>query len=521
MIVERIDARVLHADNRFFLDYLGGEAAARGLFEHAPDAVDAAAASRRAADIPRADLVDLLRPYNERLDASDAALAHIDALAHPDALCVIGGQQAGFLGGPLFVAHKIRSILAVAARLAARLGAPVVPIFWLATEDHDFTEINRIRTLDAAGDLRTISFAWDGRGRPIERLPITSEIRVAADEALALLPEARGHLRDLFTPDASDDYGRWHARIWSRLFADEGLVLVEPRTVRPLAGPLFARVLSSTDAIAAALGESANALRAAGYDIPLDPDATGGLFAFSEDGRRIRVEDPTDHVDRAAAGPGGYSPDAALRPILADALFPTIASVLGPSELGYHAMLRPLYRLFETPQPLILPRDEATLLSFRHASLLDRVGATVSDILAGTFDAATAARSAASPELLAAFADRKAALRTSLGPLRTLLEPIDPGLDARWRQTADRIGEQVDRLEERAIAADLARSGVSVRELRRLRAEVYPSGRPQERVLSLLHAAARHGLSWVHDLETPATPGETAHYVLSVGGNDG
>jgi len=247
----------------------------------------------------------------------------------------------------------------------------------------------------------------------------------------------------------------------------------------------------------------------------------GRLFSFAEDGKRVRIENPADHIHRAASAPDAYSPDAALRPLLADTLLPTIASVLGPSELGYHAMLLPLYRLLGMPQPLVLPRAEATLLSPRQASLLDRVGVKVSEILAGTFDPATAARSAASSELLAAFADRKAAVRTALEPLRALLEPLDPGLDARWRQTADRMEEQVDRLEERAVAADLARSGVSIRELRRLRAEVHPSEKPQERVLSLLHAAARHGLAWVHDLETPATPGETAHYVLTVGENDG
>jgi len=516
-MIERIDPRLLHPDDRFFLDYVDGAEAALCFFEQPPSAFAAAAEARRSADCPREELAACLRAYNERLTDAAAVRDNVDALVNPDSLCVLGGQQAGFLGGPLFTAYKILSVLRAASWLADRLEARVVPIFWLATEDHDFTEINRVRFLDPSGDLRTISFDWDGRGRPIERLPITAEVRAALDEALALLPEDRASIRDLFLPDASDDYAVWHARIWSRLFADSGLVLVEPRTVRPMAGPFFAQALASADGIAAALTDRAGDLRRGGYAAPLDPRTTGGLFAFAEDGRRVRVDDPGAHVARAEASPEGYSPDAALRPLLADALFPTIASVLGPSEIAYQAMLNPLYRLLGIPQPILLPRRGYTLLSPRQAALLDRCGATVADVLADRFDPAAAARSLASPALLERFAKRKAGVRSALEPLLEPLEELDPGLPARWRQTADRIEQQVDQLEERAVRADLARRGISSRDLRRLNAELHPTGRPQERVLSLIHAAAQHGVQWLFELESPADPDEYAHYAVTAG----
>ena len=155
---ERIDPGLLHPDNRFFLDYVRGGEAALPFFEHAPTASVEATEARRAMDYPREELVARLRAYNERLTDAPAVRANIDVLANPESLCVIGGQQAGFLGGPLFAAYKILSVLRAASWLANRLGAPVVPIFWLATEDHDFTEINRVRFLDRSGDLRTISF---------------------------------------------------------------------------------------------------------------------------------------------------------------------------------------------------------------------------------------------------------------------------------------------------------------------------------------------------------------------------
>jgi len=515
---ERIPPELLHPEHRFFLDYVRSDGSAVRFFEHPPTALEAAADAPRSIDRSRQPLVALLRAYNERLGASPSTLSNIDALAEPETLCVLGGQQAGFLGGPLLTAYKIRAVVRTARRFSARIRRRVVPIFWLATEDHDFSEINRIRYLDAAGDVQTISFDWDGRGRPIEDLPITVDVRTAFDSAMELLPHDAESTRALLAPVRSDDYGTWHARIWSRLFADHGLIVIEPRTVRSLAGPFFAEALASTEAIRGALREASAELRADGYPPPMDPEQVGGLFAL-DDGR-VRIDDPSRHAARAAEAPERYSPDAVLRPLLADALFPTLANVLGPSEIAYHALLRPLYRLFDRPQPLALPRLGYTVLDGRQASLLERCGLTVADLFAEGFDPAQATRDSASPELLARFAERKASVRAALEPLVSPLEQLDPGLPARWNQTADRIEQQLEQLEERAVRVDLARRGISLRELRRVLVEILPTGRPQERVLSLLHVAIRHGLRWILDLESSAKPGEYAHEVLTLGETD-
>ena len=519
-MIERIDPQILHPDSRFFLDFVRGKESALRFFEHGSDSPEQAAAAQSSAAYSRTELADRLRTYNAKLTDSAAVHANIEALADSAALCVIGGQQAGFLGGPLFTVYKVLSVLRASAWLAERLKARIVPIFWLASEDHDFTEINRVRFLDASGDLQTISFKWDGRGRPIEQLPITEDVRAAMDDALALFPEDRTIARNLFLPDASDDYATWHARIWSRLFADSGLILVEPRTVRSMAGPFFADALASADEITAALTDCARDLQCQGYDASIDPAKAGGLFTFVEGRRRVRIDVPQDHVDHAAGSPEAYSPDALLRPLLVDTLFPTVANVLGPSEIAYHGMLGPLYRLFGIPQPIVLCRHGYTLVDPRQAALLDRCRLSVSDLLTEGFDPAAAARSSVSPALPERFAQRRAAVREALEPLRQPLEDLDPGLPARWRQTADRIDHQIDQLEERAIRADLARKGISLRELRRTSAVIRPSGRPQERVLSLIHVAARHGLRWIRELESPVDPDEYAHHAVIVGESD-
>ncbi len=513
-----IDPKLLYGESTFFLDYVAGRESALGLVEHSPSAFAAAAEARRAVSPSRDDIVDALAAYNERLGASPERLDRIERLREPETLCVVGGHQAGFLGGPLLALYKALSIVRTAAHVEERLGVPVVPLFWLATEDHDFTEINRARFLDEDGSIRTVAFEWSERGRPIEALPITAEIFGAFGEALPAKASVPEGVRSLFAPSEEDDYGTWHARIWSRLFADDGLVLVEPRTVRPFSGRFFHDALRRSDDVGGALRNGRETLADAGYAAPLDPDRVGRPFIFAPSGERTRVDDPTAHAAAALETPGRYSSDAALRPLLADALFPTVASVLGPTELAYHAMLRPLYDLFELPQPVLVPRAGYTLLSEDEARILDRLDVPIEAALAGEVDSKDILREAASMTLRRAFDASRRDVASALDPLRPLLAELDPGLESRWRQTSDHAEGAIDRLEERAVRADLARDGLSAAALHALLVSLRPTGRPQERVLSLAHAASRFGVEWIDRLPGSDGPSRFAHFAVTIRG---
>ena len=310
-----IDPQILYSQSPFFLDFIDEKNSATQFFQHSAMSVHRLAEERQT--IPsqrvRSELCDSLMEYNQVLDAPSAAIANIDQLRNPKTLCVIGGQQAGFLGGPLFVIYKIVSIIRSAARLSDHLNVPVVPIFWLASEDHDFAEINHTRWLDDSGALRTVSFDWDGQGHPIEQLSITEPVRNAFDEANKKIAFSKTPNAAIFSPAPDDDYCTWHARMWSRLFAEYGLILVEPRVLRTLAEPFFKRALAEQRQIQASLALSASRLGKLGYPALLDLERSGELFRIDKDGFRHRVDDSSeganlhDSVD--------YSADAAIRPV--------------------------------------------------------------------------------------------------------------------------------------------------------------------------------------------------------------
>ncbi len=507
-----IAPETLHRSSPFFLDYIGGKPEAIACFQHSPDSLPQLAALRREAydGSLRSEVCDALQNYNCILGADSAALRGIDELRRPEALCVIGGQQAGFLGGPAFVLYKIASILRAARWIREQLDTPVIPIFWLASEDHDFEEINHLRWIEDSGALRATSFQWEDAGRAIEQLPITDDILSAYTSLKDGVPVAEARFAEPFSPEPGDDYARWHARQWSRLFSPEGLVLVEPRTLRPLASPFFEHTLGQLPAIRSALAERATLLKAHNYPVPLDIEHAGVPFQItaSEPRRRIAgLPDPT----------AALSADAALRPVLADSLLPTAATIVGSSELGYHALLAPLYTLFGIPQPIVFLRHGATVLSSAERTLLDVLDLGVVDILHPEFKAADVAAQRASTVLRGTFDKARATTEEALLPVRAYLESLDPSLPSRWRQTIDQVKHQIGRLEERAIRAELAKSGVSVKRLQALRPRLLPMETLQERVLSAFSLIAAYGVEWVIELAHCGTPGRFEHRILIPG----
>lgn len=513
-----IDPRTLYPNASFFLDYIERGSATDGFFEHSLSNVDHLVTARQSIPVleTRVAACDALDQYNQKLNASDETLANIQRLRDASAVCVIGGQQAGFLGGPLFVLYKIASVIRSASWLSDQLNLPVVPLFWLATEDHDFAEINHIRWLDDSSSVRTLSFEWDDQGRPIEHLQITSAIQRAFAEACQKIPFSRSTDAATFTPASGDDYGSWHARIWSRLFARHGLILVEPRVLRPLAKSFFVRALSDTIAIRERLTESAAQLSERGFSIPLDPAHSGTLFDISGASRRRHVEHASDGISQATSdvNPATLSTDAALRPLLVDSLLPTIANVLGPSELAYHAMLLPLYRHWNIPQPLAIPRQGATVMTDIERKLLDDANLRLGEVLDASFDPAHVLKQLASDDLGNAFREAHTRLERALYPLKDHLSSLDPGLEARWRQTVDQASHQIDKLQDRAIRAELARSGIPVKQLRNLKPRLRPMEQPQERVLSAFSFVARYGVEWLEQLITHGEPTRFEHQLI-------
>ena len=293
--------------------------------------------------------------------------------------------------------------------------------------------------------------------------------------------------------DGRRTFTGWVARSWMRLFEGTGLMVVEPALLRPAFGELFERALAERAAIAETLASVAGDLRGSGYRAPLDPATAGTPFRVGADGMRVRVADAGALLRRGSVDPTALSTDAALRPIFADAVLPSLAHVVGAGEMAYHAMLKPLYALFGVAQPAVLPRRSMTFVAEDESEALDRYGITVEEALAGGVRPGAATDRLLGDRDVAEFDRVAARIRTAFQPLAGSVGAVDPGLERTWQRSRDHALRGLGRLRARTGRAVLARRGYSPAALHRVLNQLRPRGRPQERVFPVPHFLARFG----------------------------
>ena len=515
---QRVDPSLLYSQYPLYLDYVRGRGKASSFFTHPVHDASAARATREDLSYPRAEICDLLESYNRELQSPSSALKNIDALRRSSTLCVTTGQQAGFLGGPMYASYKIMTTIRLAKALSAELGTSVVPIFWLASEDHDFDEISRAHLLDREGNLATVRFDRENRGWPIEALPLTDAAVGAAKQYFSDLPPGPHHAETAsrFLPEDEKDYATWQARIWARLFADQGLIVVEPKLVRRLARSFFNAALTREPEIGERLQEVTSEIQNAGYPATFSPKTAGRLFVLNDEGRRVRIEDPKRHLSEIERSPERYSTDAALRPLLVDTLFPTLASVLGPGEFAYHAMLKPLYALFDLPQPLLFPRKSCTLIASEEAALIERCNMDLTDLITEPFESKETFQRLAPTGLKKRFARVDRRVARVFETLQPFLHRLDPSLERTLEQAKRTSLHQLDRLQERAIRVEMAQRGISASALHRAKNALFPRGLPQERVFPLPYFTTRYGFGWLKQLLSPNELMDFSHHVYTL-----
>ncbi len=458
-----------------FLDYLAGrERAAAFLppegFELA--AIASAAEKAQVLNRPMAAVAEALARQQQARGAA-AAAERARALATPGAAAVVTGQQAGLFGGPLFVLWKALETVVVARRLEAERGRPVVPVFWVASDDHDFAEVRATTIVDASGALRTLRYdpQQEPLGRPAWDIVLDDSVGGLVDELARALPAALG--RDETVELAGSCYRAGEtlssafARLVSRLLPE--LVVLDPSdaALKRLTVPVLARELAEGSPSSRLALEAGRALLAAGYhqQVPVRPGFLN-VFAIVEGQRRalattgdtIEVRGTRVRFSVAEAlaelerEPRAWSPGALLRPLVQDALLPTAAYVAGPAEIAYHAQIGPAYAHFGIPRPVLLPRPSLTLVEPPQARALEAEQLTLGDLAGDPERLVTRWAREDYPDVEAAFARTREAIERELGAVEAVLGEHDPTLRSAAAVARGRTLHQVEGLHEKSCA---------------------------------------------------------------------
>lgn len=464
---------------------------------------------------------------NAAWGAGEETLKNIQLLRDADCLAVVSGQQAGLFSGPLYTIYKALSAVKLAGCLTQRK-TKAVPVFWIATEDHDFPEVARAEFIARDCKLAYVEAPSDlhQEGQPVGRVVINSSIDTVLEQLLELLPSSEftpdleAVLRDAWRPGRS--YGEAFAHMMTSLLGRHGLVLLDPLDPRlkSLAAPLYASAARRAHEIASAIEARSKRLVEAGYHAQVTASENSfPLFLHDDSGARhalTRSEDgkyTTKQSDRsytaeelanlALVHPEKFSPNVTLRAVVQDYLLPTIAYYGGAAEIAYFAQTAEVYRLLERPITPILPRSSLTMIERHTGRLLERYGLNLADLFAGPENVLKrVVEEHLGTETAQSFAKAEGTVNTELDQLREQLRNVDPTLADALETGRRKINYQLEGLRTRFHRAQMARDEAAHRQLLRAFDQLYPNKELQERHINITSLLARHGryvVDWIYN----------------------
>jgi len=481
------------------------------------------------------ELVALLAEQN----STPPAQRSLDALRQGAGIMVTG-QQVGLFGGPLFTPFKAATAVA-RARQATAAGAPHVPIFWLATEDHDFPEIDHV-VFPARRELRKLQYKnAPSAQRPVGGVVLDESIGPLLDEAWELLgtSDAMDALVAAYKPGRT--FAQAFADFYCQAFAAQGLLVLDAggRAFHKMGAPVLRAGLEQADELHVALLERDRQLAEAGYHAQVAVGTQSSLLFLIDEhsGARVALKRiaPTaaephglwqagrqsystaDLVGILEAQPERISPSALLRPVFQDFLLSTSAIVGGPAEIAYFAQSAVLYERILSRVTPSLPRFSATLIEPAIAELLQRHELTLQRVIAeGRADSLAKVLAARAipiegKRLLAAAGN---AMDRELTPLLEWMQTVDAGLGRSAQTSASKMRYQMNRLRNLAANFELQKEASLARQAESINQSLFPNGALQERVHGAAFYLAKYGFELNECLVSEAEQSTSGHSAI-------
>lgn len=541
--VESLAFSQIPGQSRLFLDYLSDPTALKRFYPSAVASIDDLRAripevlGSYATD--REELCDALAAQNEKFGASEETRRNIELLREGDTVAILTGQQTGLFTGPLYAIYKALSAIKLASRLCEG-GQKAVPVFWAATEDHDFEEVAGASVLDTSGRLATVRYepTEAAGGKPVGAIRLDDSIANAIESLFAELPENEltNSLRDLlasaYTPGLgfSDAFARSISGILGRF----GLIIVDPldSRIKRQAAPLYLEAIQKSPEIVDAVRERSKRLASEGYHaqvlvendyFPLFRQDDGGIrralkrrsdggVGVSGEKRSVKLEELSDS---ASEHPEAFSPGVMLRPVVQDYLFPTLCYFGGSAEIAYFAQNAPVYEILGRPVTPIFHRQSFTIVEPRQSRILKKFGLQFADLFAG-FDALL-------PQIVERYLDPENALlfprveeriNTELNRLDQQLSQIDPTVAANLATRRRKIVYHLAALNDKYRRAVVRKNDEAERQLKSTFASLLPDGQLQERVLNVTSFLDRYGERFIDQLFDAADLNDRGHRVV-------
>lgn len=477
--------------------------------------------------VDRATLTKVLREQNSGFSSSQKTFDNIALLERPSTYAIVTGQQVGVFGGPLYTIFKTVTAIKFAERMKAKFPAyDFVPVFWVEGEDHDFAEMNNVALLDGESKPVKIEYLHGGE-MPERNLGAIGELAFDAflEQTFALVESTLQ--RTDFTPallaglkhtyQVGKTFNQAFVGWMNFLFADYGLIFLSPNhpELKKLLSPIFVKEVTefprTTQIVIAQSAELEEQ-----YHAQVKPKSLN-LFMFHKGGRYLiqpregekdfslkgtrHFIQPDELLKIATETPELLSPNVILRPIVQDTLLPIVAYIAGPSEVAYHAQLKPVYEYFGVPQPVIYPRASASFVEERLLRAMEKYGLDILEFMDDVEKVTTKVSEQISAiKLDEMFGNANNTIRAALSEMKFGLKEIDPTLLAALENVQSKMDGNLNVLKEKSISAQKRRNETSVRQIEKAASGLLPNGSLQEREISVIYFMNKYGpdlVKWI------------------------
>ncbi|MGZ5424024.1 MAG: bacillithiol biosynthesis cysteine-adding enzyme BshC [Candidatus Aminicenantales bacterium] len=478
----------------------------------------------RSRQIARDDLAAVLSGQNESYGCGPETQGAIAKLARDEACAVVTGQQVGLFSGPLYTIYKALTAIKLADTLNHRGLGSFVPVFWLASDDHDLAEIDHIALLDKDNRLREIRCPTPSRESkvPVSKIPLPRDIGDCLEQLKDLTLDTEfkadilGSLSEAYQPGRSyvEAFGRW----MTRLFKSRGLVLIDashPR-LKEMGREIFFREIAEGSPSTRRAVAASERLRQAGYEaqIPLHEGILNQFYAERER-QAIQWQDGAydikglpamatkeDLLKLAKEKPSVFSPNVLLRPLYQDAVLPTVAYVGGPSEIAYFGQLKGVYEAFGLPMPVIYPRKNVTIVERKIDHILKKYGLSVPDLWRNAAGAIGEITKQEIPDSVGrALLLARDHLERDYASVKAEILAFDPGLTESADRAKGKMNQQLDFLQKKVQQAARKRNDIAVQQLHKALDNLFPNQRLQERVFNIVPYLIKYGAPFIDQLD--------------------
>ncbi|WP_416043111.1 bacillithiol biosynthesis cysteine-adding enzyme BshC [Bacillus halotolerans] len=464
----------------------------------------------------REELTAYLSSYHNKFGSS--AMQHsIEKLKDPLSVAVVGGQQAGLLTGPLYTIHKIISIIVLAKEKEEQLQVPVVPIFWVAGEDHDLDEINFVHTSEESGPVKKKLPQSYWKKSSAANTPLDQEKCAAwiddvfaafeeTDHTNTLLEHVKRCLRESVT------FTDFFEQLIADLFQEEGLVLLNSGDpgIKKLETAMFQKILRDNDELAHAVSKQQDFMREAGYKPIIESgkeqanlfyeyeeerfliEKDNGRFVIKELDLAWSMDELYTHIEEH---PERFSNNVVTRPLMQEFLIPTLAFIAGPGEINYWGELKQAFAVMGFTMPPVMPRLNITIVE-RHIEkkLVERKISLQEAIEGGTENQKEKYFEHQIPEEFTAVIEQaKNQIEAIHKTVRQEALKVDQSMEPLLLKNAAFIQDQLQFLERTVTKRIEEKEGYVLRDYERIQNSIKPLLAPQERIWNIMYYLNRYG----------------------------